>query len=91
MKERRQNSSRCKLRYDAEKGEYRITGGGANVWDTADAFYFVWEKLSATPRLRRCAMGGTSAVGHRKAMADRAPVARPRFRLMAMLFWHGDG
>src|SRR5690349_23794492 len=32
--------------YDAGKGEYRITGGGENVWGTADAFYFVWKKSS---------------------------------------------
>ena len=24
--------------YDSAKGEYRITGGGANVWGTSDAF-----------------------------------------------------
>jgi hypothetical protein len=32
--------------YDPAKSEYRITGGGANVWGTSDAFYFVWRKAS---------------------------------------------
>src|ERR1019366_762169 len=36
----------CKSGYDAGKGEYRITGGGANMWNAVDAFYFVWKKVS---------------------------------------------
>src|ERR1035437_3024775 len=32
--------------YDAAKAEYRVTGGGANIWSTEDAMHFVWKRLS---------------------------------------------
>lgn len=59
----------CKVQYDAAKGEYRITGGGANVWDTSDAFYFVWKKASGDLTLTAdVEWVGTSSTAHRKAM-----------------------
>lgn len=55
--------------YDAEKGEYRITGGGANVWGATDAFYFVWKKASGDITLTADVQWvGTSSAEHRKAM-----------------------
>jgi len=58
----------CKASYDAGKGEYRITGGGANMWNAVDAFYFVWKKVSGDVTLSADVQWvGTSAVGHRKA------------------------
>jgi TolB protein len=55
--------------YDATKGEYRITGGGANVWGTADAFYFLWKKASGDMTLTADVQWvGTSSAEHRKAM-----------------------
>ncbi len=55
--------------YDAAKGEYRITGGGANVWGTVDAFYFVWKKSSGDLTLTADVQWvGTSTVEHRKAL-----------------------
>ena len=55
--------------YDAAKGEYRITGGGANVWGTADAFYFVWKKTSGDVTLTADVQWvGTSSAEHRKAL-----------------------
>jgi hypothetical protein len=35
-----------RLQYDAAAGSYRITGSGENVWAAADAFHFVWKKMS---------------------------------------------
>jgi hypothetical protein len=32
--------------YDAANGEYRITGGGANMWGKVDAFHFVWKRAT---------------------------------------------
>jgi Tol biopolymer transport system component len=32
--------------FDADKGQYLITGGGANMWTTNDEFHFVWTKVS---------------------------------------------
>jgi TolB protein len=56
-------------RYDASKGEYRITGGGANMWGASDAFYFVWKRsfgdLTLTADVQWV---GTSAAEHRKAV-----------------------
>ena len=58
----------CQAHYDAAKGEYRITGGGANMWNAADAFYFVWKQASGDMTLSADVQwAGTSAVGHRKA------------------------
>ena len=58
-----------KATYDASKGEYAITGGGANVWGTSDAFYFVWKKVSGDVTLTADVKWvGTSTAEHRKAM-----------------------
>jgi len=59
----------CKAHYDTATGEYRITGGGANIWNTADAFYFVWKKVSGDITLTAdVQFVGTSAAQHRKAV-----------------------
>ncbi len=59
----------CKAEYDAAKGEYRITGGGANMWGATDAFYFVWKKVSGDVALSaNIQWVGTSAAEHRKAV-----------------------
>jgi hypothetical protein len=59
----------CKAQYDAAKGEYRITGGGANMWGAADAFYFVWKKVTGDVALTADIQWvGTSAAEHRKAV-----------------------
>jgi TolB protein len=58
-----------KVQYDAAKGEYRITGGGANMWGATDAFYFVWKKVSGDVSLSADIQWvGTSAAEHRKAV-----------------------
>jgi TolB protein len=55
--------------YDPAKKEFRITGGGANVWSAVDAFHFVWKKASGDVTLTADVQWiGTSTVGHRKAM-----------------------
>jgi len=56
--------------FDAAKDAYTITGGGFNMWANADAFHFVWKKLSgdfsitAEVRITTGADGGNE---HRKA------------------------
>ena len=32
--------------FDAAKQQYRVTGSGANIWGSVDAFQFVWKKVS---------------------------------------------
>ncbi|MGB7283334.1 MAG: hypothetical protein WBE13_13810 [Candidatus Acidiferrum sp.] len=59
----------CKAHYDSAKGEYTITGGGANMWAATDAFYFVWKKLSGDVSLTADIQWvGTSTAEHRKAV-----------------------
>ena len=59
----------CKAHYDPVKSEYRITGGGANMWNAADAFYFVWKRATGDMTLTADVQWvGTSNVGHRKAV-----------------------
>src|SRR6478752_2260247 len=57
-----------KVEFDAAAGEYRVTGGGDNIWASADAFQFAWKKMSGdvafTADVRFI---GTGAVAHRKA------------------------
>jgi TolB protein len=58
----------ARAEYDAGKGEYRITGGGENVWGTADTFYFVWKKSSGDMTLSAdVEWVGASNANHRKA------------------------
>ncbi|HXJ05439.1 MAG TPA: hypothetical protein VNH65_10095 [Candidatus Acidoferrum sp.] len=59
----------CKAHYDSGKGEYTITGGGANMWAASDAFYFVWKQVSGDVTLTADIQWvGTSAAQHRKAV-----------------------
>lgn len=37
--------------YDAKRGEYRIAGGGADMWGESDAFRFSWTRLSGDATL----------------------------------------
>lgn len=58
-----------KAEFDSGKQEYRITGGGANVWGTTDAFYFIWSRMAGDLSLTAdVTWVGTSATEHRKAM-----------------------
>lgn len=59
----------CAAHFDPAQGEYRITGGGENVWAATDAFYFVWKQASGDLTLSADVQWvGTSAAEHRKAM-----------------------
>ncbi len=56
------------VEFDATKGEYRITGGGANIWGTADAFHYGWKRLSGDVTLTAdVRFIGAGVVSHRKA------------------------
>ncbi|HXW55696.1 MAG TPA: hypothetical protein VEJ67_08120 [Candidatus Cybelea sp.] len=55
--------------FDPATGEYRITGGGANIWGTVDAFEFVWARLSGDVSLEAdIRFVGQGAMEHRKAV-----------------------
>ncbi len=58
-----------KAEYDPVRQEYRITGGGANVWETTDAFYFIWSGMAGDFSLTAdVTWVGPSPTEHRKAM-----------------------
>src|ERR1035438_552549 len=49
-------------------GEYRVTGGGADMWGKADAFHFVWKEMSGNMTLTAdVLLTGASAQEKRKA------------------------
>src|SRR5882724_548064 len=54
--------------FDAATSEYRVSGGGANIWGAVDAFHYVWKRVSGdisfTADVR---FEGAGAVAHRKA------------------------
>src|SRR6266481_9227997 len=57
------------LEYDAARGTYTVSGSGENVWATADAFHFVWKKVTGDESLAAdvsfLSKGGNE---HRKAV-----------------------
>ncbi len=38
-------------KFDPQKNEYQITASGANMWESKDAFHFLWNRLSGDLRL----------------------------------------
>jgi Tol biopolymer transport system component len=77
--------------FDAAKGEYNITGGGANVWATADAFHFVWRRVSGDVSISAdVQFVGAGAVAHRKAMVMIRQELTPD-SAYADVALHGDG
>lgn len=57
------------VEYDAAKRSYTIAGSGENVWATADAFQFVWKKVSGDVTLAAdVSFIGSGGNAHRKAM-----------------------
>src|SRR5271165_534986 len=54
--------------YEPTTREYRVTGGGANIWAKADAFQFVYTKLSGDVTLTAAVhFVGVGVEQHRKA------------------------
>jgi hypothetical protein len=79
--------------FDAAKGEYTITGGGLNMWANADAFHYVWKKLSGDFAITAEVHIATGAEGgnpHRKAgLVVRQSLEPGAPYIDAIL--HGDG
>jgi hypothetical protein len=58
------------VEYDAAAGSYTVTGSGENMWFAADAFQFLWKKVSGD-RVRLAAtinFVGSGGNPHRKAV-----------------------
>jgi len=57
------------LEYDAAHGTYTVSGSGENMWSTADAFHFVWKKVTGDARLAAdISFLGQGGNEHRKAV-----------------------
>jgi TolB protein len=55
--------------YDESKHVYTIAGSGENMWATADAFHFVWKKVSGDAAISAdVSFAGTAGNAHRKAV-----------------------
>jgi TolB protein len=57
------------IEYNSGAGEYRVTGGGANIWSTTDAFQYAWKRLSGDATMTADVQFlGVGKEGHRKAV-----------------------
>jgi TolB protein len=79
--------------YNAATGEYRVTGGGVNLWGTVDGFYFLWKRIPGDFTLTadvRITTGGETSHQHRKAvlMARQELTQDAAYADAAV---HGDG
>src|SRR5260370_22237375 len=75
----------------AAPGEYRITGGGANIWGTEDAMQFLWKRLSGDVTLTAdVRFVGTGANPHRKGVLMLRQDLTPG-SAYADVALHGDG
>lgn len=55
--------------FDAKTGEYRVTGGGVNIWAAADAFYFLYRPVTGDFTLSAdVQLVGSGGNPHRKAV-----------------------
>ena len=80
-----------KVEFDAAAGEYRVTGGGDNIWASADAFQFAWKKMSGDVAFTADVhFIGAGAVAHRKAALMVRQSLEPD-SAYADAALHGDG
>lgn len=55
-------------RYDADRGSWRVTGSGENMWGRTDAFHYVWKRVSGDVALAAdVELVGSGGHEHRKA------------------------
>ena len=79
------------IEYDTATGEYRVTGGGANIWAATDAFHFAWKRLSGDFTLSALVhFIGVGKVDHRKAVLMIRQNLNPDSPY-ADVALHGDG
>jgi TolB protein len=79
------------VEYNAATGEYRVTGGGANIWAATDAFHFVWKRMSGDVTLTAdVQFSGAGAAAHRKAVLMVRQGLEPDVPY-ADVALHGDG
>ena len=60
-------SHKGRVVYDAARKEYRVTGGGNNMWAGRDDFFFVWRKVTGDVVITANVRILSGGVPHRKA------------------------
>src|SRR5947209_7474484 len=53
--------------FDAAKGQYRMTGAGANIWEKEDQFQYVWREMSGNMAVTATMQFVGEGAAHRKA------------------------
>jgi TolB protein len=53
--------------FDAAKGQYRLTGSGANIWAKEDQFQYVWKEMSGNVAVTATMQFLGTGADHRKA------------------------
>lgn len=78
-------------KYDAETGEYTLTGAGENIWSTSDEFHFLSQKVEGDFLLRaRVRFIGDGVNPHRKiGIMLRDSLSGESAHVSAVV--HGDG
>jgi hypothetical protein len=54
--------------YDAARKEYRVTGGGENMWAARDDFFFLWRKVTGDVAITANLRIVSDGAPHRKAV-----------------------
>ena len=60
-------SHKGSVTYDAARKEYRIVGGGNNMWGVRDDFFFVWKKIAGDAIMTANVKIVSDGAPHRKA------------------------
>jgi TolB protein len=77
--------------YDASKDRYTVSGSGADIWSRADAFHYVWKKISEDVALTAdIDFVGEKGNAHRKAVLMIRQSLDPG-SIYADVARHGDG
>src|SRR5258708_30099415 len=85
------NPKKGSASFDTASGEYRITGGGSNMWGPADAFHFVWKRITGNFAITADVhFIGKGAEDHRKAVLAVRQSLDPN-AAYADVALHGDG
>ena len=79
------------VEFIAASGEYRVTGGGANIWADKDAFHFAYKRISGDFTLTAdVRFEGAGVNAHRKAVLMARQDLDPG-SAYADIALHGDG
>ena len=77
------------VEYDAAQKSYRITASGENIWGTADAFQFVWKKVSGDVSLTaEVAFTITTGDPHKKAVLMAEQIIDLRRSSIRIVVYH---